>query len=153
MKQPDVALFLLFLSKKLKNKIDGFSWNYSENWIFRIYSPEFLVIEGYKSYSAGLSNGSQQSSGRLARDPFVKGSSTQQGVHLYKICWFSAVLKWVLCIKFSRAIFAWKKVKCNIYATLQKMISSNPLGFEGVIFLIGLATSLSTCKLGGTVLY
>jgi len=31
MKQPDVALFLLFLSKKLKNKIDGFRWIYSEN--------------------------------------------------------------------------------------------------------------------------
>ena len=54
------------------------------------------------------------------QDPFVMGSSTLQGVHLYTICWFFAVLEWVLCIKFSRAIFAWKKVKCNIYATLQK---------------------------------
>ena len=32
------------------------------------------------------------------------------------------MLKWVLCIKFSRAIFAWKKVKCNIYATVTNML-------------------------------
>ena len=111
------------------------------------------MIEEYKSYSADWFKNDKKSGSSEFFDPFVKGSPIKWGVHLYKICLIYAVLKWVLCIKFSRAIFAWKKVKCNIYATLQKMISSNPLGFEGVIFLIGLATSLSTCKLGGTVLY
>ena len=32
------------------------------------------------------------------------------------------MLKWVLCIKFSCTIFAWKKVKCNIYATVTNML-------------------------------
>ena len=54
------------------------------------------------------------------QDPFVKGSSIQWGVRLYKICLFFAWVKWVASIKFSRPIFAWKKVKCSIYATFQK---------------------------------
>ena len=112
------------------------------------------MIEWYKSYSAGLSNGSQQSSDRLARDPFVKGSSTLQGVHLYKICWFSAVLKWVLCIKFSRAIFAWKKVKCNIYATVtnmllfKKMIPKNPV--DAIIAVMGDGNQCELLTLGNS---
>ena len=111
------------------------------------------MIEGYKSYSAALFKDDKKSGSSESFDPFAKGFPIKWGAHLYKICLIYSVLKWVLCIKFSCAIFAWKKVKCSIYATLQKMISSNPLGFEDIIFLIGLATSLSACKCRGTVLY
>ena len=78
------------------------------------------MIEEYKSYSADWFKNDKKSGSSEFFDPFVKGSPIKWGVHLYKICLIYAVLKWVLCIKFSRAIFAWKKVKCSIYVTLQK---------------------------------
>ena len=56
------------------------------------------------------------------QDPSGKGSSIQWQTHLYKICLFSAESKWAICIKFSLAIFAWKKVKCSIYATVTNML-------------------------------
>ena len=45
------------------------------------------------------------------------------------------MLKWLVCIKFSRAIFAWKKVKSSIYVTLQKMIPKNPA--DAIIAVMG----------------
>ena len=93
------------------------------------------MIEGYKSYSAALFKDDKKSGSSESFDPFAKGFPIKWGAHLYKICLIYSVLKWVLCIKFSRAIFACKKVKCNIYATVtnmllfKKMIPSNPSGF------------------------
>ena len=80
------------------------------------------MIEWYKSYSAALSKNDKKSGCSEFFDPFLKGSPIKWGAHLYKICLIHSVLKWVLCIKFCRAIFAWKKVKCNIYATVTNML-------------------------------
>ena len=112
------------------------------------------MIEWYKSYSAALSKNDKKSGCSEFFDPFLKGSPIKWGAHLYKICLIYVVLKWVLCIKFSRAIFAWKKVKCNIYATVtnmllfKKMIPKNPA--DAIIAVMGDGNQCELLTLGNS---
>ncbi len=65
-------------------------------------------------------------------DPFLKGSHKVRSALIQNLFTIYAVLKWVLCIKFSCAIFAWKKKsKCNICYTSNIIFKSG--GFDHVV--------------------